>query len=83
MGEISTAAFVEPPYEYARSHRAAGFTGCRAYNGIKRPEENNPAAPERCRDARLERQAKREMKSVSALIVGVMEAYLAEQREEQ
>ena len=57
MGEISTAAFVEPPYEYARSHRAAGFTGCRAYNGIKRPEENNPAAPERCRDARLERQA--------------------------
>ena len=33
--------------------------------------------------ARLERQAKREMKSVSALIVGGMEAYLAEQREEQ
>lgn len=33
--------------------------------------------------ARLERQAKREMKSVSALIVGVMETYLAEQREEQ
>ena len=33
--------------------------------------------------ARLERQAKREMKSVSALIVGVMEAYLAEQREER
>ena len=49
-------AFMEPPYEYARSHRAAGFTDCRTYNGIKRLEENNPAAPERCRDACLERQ---------------------------
>ena len=35
-------AFMEPPYEYARSHRAAGFTDCRTYNGIKRLEENNP-----------------------------------------
>lgn len=33
--------------------------------------------------SRLEQQAKREMKSVSALIVEVMEAYLATKQEEQ
>ena len=33
--------------------------------------------------SRLERQAKREMKSVSALIVGVMEDYLVEQENER
>lgn len=61
-------AFMEPPYEYARSHRAAGFIDCRAYDGTERLEKTNPAAlkkslsgedlaaPERCRDACLDRQ---------------------------